>query len=230
MKNSLEVNLEKQLDELNKFVEYMTTMKFSGKPRFQKGLIIAIKVAIQLQKLLAEHYNSPTLTTASITQDFLESFFSIIRAMGGANTNPDTFMFLQRVKHYITQKILEDDIFDIFCLKVKLTEKRDLSDMDHDVLSDAILPEHVNVKEGQEVQDNLDVDPDEEVLDDQSAQQFEDLNVPKSKSHEIAQISYEQGIIHMAAAIASNFREDNLGTIEMKSEFSSQMYTTEVNR
>ena len=42
--------------------------------------------------------------------------------------------------------------------------------------------------------------------------------------------TYEQGIVHMSAAIASKFREDKLGTTEMKSQFPTQMYTTGVNK
>ena len=108
MKNALEVNLEEQVQELNKFIEYMETMKFSGRPRFHKGMIIAIRSTIAIQKLMDEHYATPYLKTSSTTQDFLESFFSVIRDMGGSNNNPDTFMFLQRVKFYVTQKVLED--------------------------------------------------------------------------------------------------------------------------
>ena len=108
-KSALEVNLNEQLEELSKMWRYMETMKFSGRPRFNKGIIIAIKAAIGLQADLARDYNIPTFQTSHMTQDFLESFFSVIRGMGSANNNPDTFLFLHRVKAYITQKILEDD-------------------------------------------------------------------------------------------------------------------------
>ena len=114
-------------------------------------MITAIKCAIELQKDLATNYNKPLLCTSSITQDFLESFFSVIRSMGGANTNPDTFMFLQRVKQYVTQKILEDEDFDIFSLKEKLEQERDLSDLDHDCLSDALQPEELSAVESIQV-------------------------------------------------------------------------------
>ena len=87
-------------------------------------MLIAINCAIQLQRYLATYRNITHLTTSSITQDFLESFFSIIRAMGGANNNPDTFMFLQRVKNYVIQKVLEDEDFDIFSMKEKLEQKQ----------------------------------------------------------------------------------------------------------
>ena len=40
MKNALRVNIEEQLAELNILMEYLKTMKFSGRPRFHKGMII----------------------------------------------------------------------------------------------------------------------------------------------------------------------------------------------
>ena len=109
-------------------------------------------------------------------------------------------------------------------------KKRDISDMDHDFLSDAILPGTQHVDEASETitehEDNI--DSDEEVLD----EVFEELNVSISniKKDEIEEQSCEQGIIHMAAAIASNFRDDNLGITEIKSKFPSQMFTSTVNK
>ena len=66
----------------------METMKFSGRPRFHKGIIIAIRSTIGVQKIMAEKYGTPYLKTSSTTQDFMESFFSIIRDMGGSNNKP----------------------------------------------------------------------------------------------------------------------------------------------
>ena len=95
--------------------------------------------------------------------------------MGGSNTNPDTFMFLQRVKFYITQKILEDDDFDIFSMQEKLEEPRDLSDMEYDRNSDAILPSDLKIQVD-EVETELIIDEnedvEEEVLDDKAAERF----------------------------------------------------------
>ena len=96
-----------------------------------------------LQQYLAENHSRPHFLTNSIIQDFLESFFGVIRAMGGANNNPDTIQFLQRVKHYITQKILEDESFDIFSMQEALEEKRDLSDLEYNRSSNAIFPEDI---------------------------------------------------------------------------------------
>ena len=74
-------------------------------------------------------------------------------------------MFLQRVEHYVTQKILEDDAFDIFTLIAR------------------------NISE------NDDIDPDEEILDGPQAEAFEDLNAKNTKPNEIVEKSYEQGTV-----------------------------------
>ena len=143
MKNALGTNLPNQLAKLEKFNTYLRTMKFSGRPRFHKGLQIAMECAKGLQEYLAENHSHPHFLTNGIIQDFLESFFGVIRAMGGANNNPDTIQFLQRVKHYITQKILEDESFDIFSMQEALEEKRDLSDLEYNRSSNAIFPEDI---------------------------------------------------------------------------------------
>ena len=63
-------------------------------------------------------------------------------------------------------------------------------------------------------------------MDDEALETFEKL-----RNNDVAEISYKQGLFHMAAAIASNFRDDkSLGTSEMKSEIPTQMYTCALNR
>ena len=53
----------------------------------------------------------------------------------------------------------------------------------------------------------------------------------KMRNDDVAEISYKQGLFHMAAAIASNFRHDkSLGTTEMKSEIPAKMYTCALNK
>ena len=167
---ALEVHLKKQVESLEKLVKYMKEIKWSGKPRFNKGIRIAIKCAIGLQKTLAK-FNVPNLMTENHTQDFLEGFFSIIRAMMASNNNPSAAMFLQRCKYFITQKILEDEDFDIFSLKEILEEARDLSDMDEDQIAPEVnddLPELVPLDENSEDcndGDDDEIDKDEEVID-----------------------------------------------------------------
>ena len=206
----------------------MKTIKWSGKPRFNKGIRIAIKCAIGLQKMMATKFNVPSLLTANHTQDFLESFFSVIRGMMAANNNPTAVMFLQRCKYYITQKILEDDDFDIFSLKETLEMYRDLSDMDDDFSPskeepaiDEGLPELVSVEECQDEitddslsDDDENVDKDEEVLDDFVAARMDKLQ----EKHDPADNSYQIGIEWIAASMASKFEkvDNSLGTTEIK--------------
>ena len=230
---ALEVHLDQQLKSLNKLVAYMKKIKWSGKPRFNKGIRIAIKCATGLQQTLAG-FGVPNLMTENHTQDFLESFFSVIKAMMWANNSPTALMFLQRVKYYVTQKLLEDDDFDIFSLKEMLEMPRDLSDLDEDfpiiennsdVNED--LPELVPIETDDEpIVENIlwmendedeslddEDDNDEEVLDDATAERLQKLENKKATND----LSYDIGTDWIAASIASKFREDKtLGTIEVK--------------
>ena len=77
------------------------------------------------------------------------------------------------------------------------------------------------------------LDPDEEVFDEETAEMFEALQRASSptKSEELVQKSYDQGIFHLAASIASKFRNDkSLGTTEMKSDLPSTAFATGVNK
>ena len=105
-------------------------------------------------------------------------------------------------------------------------------------MSDAILPEDLNNLQNIQVvveeiiDENKNNDPEEDIMDESTAEQFEDLqSKSKTTSQEIAEASYEQGIKHLAAAIASKFRDDkSLGTTEMKSKIPAQMYATGLNK
>lgn len=228
LKSGLEVHLKKQKESLEKLVKYMKSIKWSGKPRFNKGIRIAIKCAIGLQEMMATKFNVPSLMTANHTQDFLESFFGVIKGMMAANNSPTAVMFLQRCKYYITQKILEDDDFDIFSLKETLEMYRDLSDMGDDFSPtkeepaiDEGLPELISLEEGQDEitddslsDDDENVDKDEEVLDDFVAARMDKLQEKADPKDD----SYQIGIEWIAASMACKFEkvDDSLGTTEIK--------------
>ena len=77
------------------------------------------------------------------------------------------------------------------------------------------------------------LDPDEEVFDEDTAEMFEALQRASSpsKSEALVQKSYDQGIFHLAASIASKFRNDkSLGTTEMKSDLPSTTFAAGVNK
>ena len=221
-KCALEVHLKKQLASLEKLVKYMKEIKWSGRPRFNKGIRIAIKCAIGLQETIKAKFNIPNLMTENHTQDFLEAFFGVIRAMMAANNNPTAAMFLQRCKYYITQMMLEDENFDIFSLKEKLEEMRDLSDMDEDIIENTPvvneeLPELISLKENNDDEkqsdDDEDIDRDEELIDDFVAHRIDKL----VNKDDVKDPSYEIGLNWIAGSIASKFRDDeSLGTTEMK--------------
>ena len=68
------------------------------------------------------------------------------------------------------------------------------------------------------------------MLDEETVEILEELTTSENPKG-VQDISYQQGIIHLAAAIASKFREDkSLGTTEMESKIPSQMFTTGLNK
>ena len=111
---------DEQITPLLQLEHLLRTAKFDGSPFFQYGIIIAINGTFKLHEMMNELYQKPYLHTARITQDPLERFFSIIRGMGGSCNDPSALEFLQRVKYYVTQKMLEDDKFDIFEVEQEL--------------------------------------------------------------------------------------------------------------
>ena len=102
-------------------------------------------------------------------------------------------------------------------MKEALEQERDLSDMDHNRLYDAIFPDDVtehadNVTEQadnvtEHAEEVNDIDEDEDVIENDAAEIFEQLE-RSNKKDAIAEISYEQGLKHLAGAIASKFRDD----------------------
>ena len=111
---------DEQITPLRQLEHLLRTAKFEGSPFFHDGIIIAINGTIYLHKMMYELYQKSYLHTSRITQDPLERFFSIIRGMGGSCNDPSAQEFLQRVKYYVTQKMLEDDAFDIFEVEQEL--------------------------------------------------------------------------------------------------------------
>jgi hypothetical protein len=50
------------------------------------------------------------IITRRLNQDILENFFSHVRAMGGANDNPNPIDFMHRLKWYILGRNIWQDI------------------------------------------------------------------------------------------------------------------------
>ena len=73
----------------------------------------------------------------------------------------------------------------------------------------------------------------EEVLSEEAADKFDQLqsSMGAVKKPDLVEISYQQGLVHMAAAIASHFRDDkSLGTTEMKSKIPASMFSNAINK
>ena len=129
-KNALEVDIEKQTNILMELYDYIDSMKFLGpngrtKCPFQTGMKMAIKVALQLNQYLKTNFGLPYLLTSRITQDYLESFFGVIRQMSARYVRPTPLEFNYRVANWLKEKFLEQPDFDIFSLDIEEDEEDD---------------------------------------------------------------------------------------------------------
>lgn len=125
--------LQQQLPHLHEFLDVIDKMQFQlrkskkkapkwSKIPSQKGAIISVKSAIQLQEILSDDYNEPKFGTEVITQDDLECFFGIKRGQDGTNDTPSALQYNNRVSSGVTQAILMDTDFDIFSMENQITE------------------------------------------------------------------------------------------------------------
>jgi hypothetical protein len=126
-KCALSVNLEQQLAKLNNLYELLDSVHFnpgnktSDGPQAQlpcqKACKMAITAAIKLQEILANDHDTPYLMTSNMCQCYLESWFGVMRGMGGSNVHPTALDFLGRVGRWLKEKFLKDDNFDIEAMK-----------------------------------------------------------------------------------------------------------------
>ena len=61
--------LAQQLEILEKMIYYLKNMKYSGKPRFNNGMIMAIRANIEVQRVLARDYGLQQLMTQKTNQE-----------------------------------------------------------------------------------------------------------------------------------------------------------------
>jgi hypothetical protein len=110
-------NLYKQLDSIH----FNPGNKISDGPQAQlpcqKAAKMAITAAIKLQEILANDHDTPYLMTSNICQCYLESWFGVMRGMGGSNDHPTALDFLGRAGRWLKQSFLKDDDFDIEAMK-----------------------------------------------------------------------------------------------------------------
>ena len=60
--------LAQQLEILEKMIYYLKNMKYSGKPRFNNGMLMAIRANIEVQKILSRDYGLEQLKTQNTNQ------------------------------------------------------------------------------------------------------------------------------------------------------------------
>ena len=94
-KNAFGTDFENQIKKIDKMIAHMSTIEFfdaNGKKvhaKFPRAIILALKGAVDLQKLLKEVYGIPYLRLSVNTQDPLESFFGVIKGMFGYEARPN---------------------------------------------------------------------------------------------------------------------------------------------
>ena len=130
--DALGVALEKQIPILEKFVEYVDGLKFDGRRMpFQNALKLAIKTAIELQQFLQAEYGIPWLMLSKLVQDHLESLFSVVRALFGAECKPPPLDCMKRMNHIVINTLIQDDNFDVFSLKEILEQENKQGKLDY---------------------------------------------------------------------------------------------------
>ena len=120
-KSALGTYLDKQIPALRKLEETVDKMKFDGsRMPFQNAIKICVNTAINLQELLKKDYDIDYLMLSLITQDHVESLFSVIRALFGAECKPSPLDCMKRLDHILLDTFLKDPNFDIWKLKEAL--------------------------------------------------------------------------------------------------------------
>ena len=114
LKNALGADLERQIPALKLLYWYIDNMTFDGarKP-FQRAIKMAILVAIKLHELLKEEYDIPLLMLSRIVQDYLESFYMVVRDIFGPETKPTPLECCRRIDHIILGIFLDDESIEV---------------------------------------------------------------------------------------------------------------------
>jgi hypothetical protein len=134
-KSALEVDLPQQIARLNDLYEKLDSVHFNPGNKIsegpqaqlpcQKACKMAITAAIKLQEILANDHDTPYLMTSNMCQCYLESWFGVMRGMGGSNVHPTALDFSGRVGRWLKEKMLKDDSLDIEALKKALPGRYD---------------------------------------------------------------------------------------------------------
>ena len=104
----LGVHYDLQIEALNDLMNFYEAVQFTGgRIKFQRGGLITTRATIWLHKCLRDSYHVMHLLVERVNQDYVESFFSIMREMGGHNPNPTALELIFKLQRHITSTILD---------------------------------------------------------------------------------------------------------------------------
>ena len=120
-KSAFRAYLEEQMEVLEQLQFNMENTKF-GPNRFSDGFVLTSRAVIQLHKLMKDQFDCPFLMTSHICQDYVESKFSVYRAMDGKGGNrvPTGLELGHRIQRDTVHQFLKDPDVDIFSLRDEL--------------------------------------------------------------------------------------------------------------
>lgn len=101
---------KKMLDEVYDFVKQMRRKggrKGAALIFYQKGVLLNCRALPLLHTVISDMFPEEDINIATwhLSQDVLESLFSILRAMGGTNTTPSPLEIRYRLRRYMVQKV-----------------------------------------------------------------------------------------------------------------------------
>ncbi len=104
MRSGLRVYHDQQvacMEEMHSEIDGLTVVGKRSHMLWQTGILTSTKALLLLYDSLTKNYNLSYLLTRRVNQDPLEHSFSILRAMGGMNTNPSALNFQRRLRRFI---------------------------------------------------------------------------------------------------------------------------------
>lgn len=96
----------KEIADVTSKMRKSSTPKSSKLVFFQKGILLNCAALSTLHSYLTEIFPTEKIEicTYNINQDIVESFFSVLRSMGGTNTTPNPLEVKYRIRRYLVMK------------------------------------------------------------------------------------------------------------------------------
>ena len=130
------VNLDEQIAILERAKTFFETTRYdSNRIKFQAGMIKTINALIGFIKFICDRYNVPYVLLSKLTQDWIESYFGVMRGMNGPSDNPSPLELLYRIRKDLIMRFLEDQDFDLAAMKreLEMAEQKELPSIDLDL-------------------------------------------------------------------------------------------------